>query len=158
MIIAKWHGGREKGWLRRRAESPCLSPAPGDCESLLTGVMLNWVEGKDRRHFCNKTAQSTVSSHLSRVLPLEPGEIQTGSSSLTMERYCYMSKGYRRQRYIHRYTWLSSQHILYQDVAGSTVGVEANLPARDVVCAQGRNGQPRLLMILLFVLRQGLTA
>jgi hypothetical protein len=27
--------------------------------------MLNWEEGKDRRHFCNKTAQSTVSSHLS---------------------------------------------------------------------------------------------
>lgn len=142
MTTAKWMAwGRKKGWLWRRAESPCLSPAPGDCESLLTGFMLNWVGGKDRRHFCNKTAQSTVSSHLSESTTGAWGD-PAWVSSLRMERYCYKSKDTGEQRYIHRYTWLSSQHTLYQDAEGSTVGLEAN-PARDVcvsVCAhtQGR--------------------
>lgn len=75
-----------------------------------------------------------------------------------MERYCYKSKDTGEQRYIHRYTWLSSQHTLYQDAEGSTVGLEAN-PARDVcvcvcVCVRThtrKNGQLRLLLTLFFV-------
>lgn len=35
------------------------------------------------------------------------------------------------------------------------MGVEANLPVRDVVCAQGRNGQLRLLLILFVCFETG---
>lgn len=48
-IIAKWQGGRKKGRLGRIDQSPCLSPVPGDCESLLTGIMLNQVEGTRKK-------------------------------------------------------------------------------------------------------------
>lgn len=95
VITAKWHGGRKKGWLWRRAESPCLSPAPGDCESLLTGFMLKWVGGKDRRHFCNKTAQSTVSSHLSESTTGAWGD-PTWVELLEDGEVLLQVKGYRR--------------------------------------------------------------
>lgn len=38
--------GEEAGREGRIERSLCLSPVPGDCENLLTGIMLKWVGGE----------------------------------------------------------------------------------------------------------------
>lgn len=52
-ITAKWRGGRQKGRLGRIERSLCLSPVP-EFVSLLTGVMLTWLEGKGEDGFVTK--------------------------------------------------------------------------------------------------------
>lgn len=54
-ITAKWQGeGRREGRLGRIERSLCLSPVPGVCESLLTGIMLSWMEREGKDGFVTK--------------------------------------------------------------------------------------------------------
>lgn len=74
-VAAEWQGGGKKGRGGGTERSLCLSPSWG-IVSLLTGVMLNGVEGRGRPWFCNKIACSTACSHLTKTTT---GETQTPS-------------------------------------------------------------------------------
>ena len=70
--------GTEEGRSGRIERSLCLSPVPGDCESLLTGTMLKCVEGKGEDSFITK---QPVALHppTCQSPPLGTGETQTQS-------------------------------------------------------------------------------
>lgn len=45
-VTAMWRGERKEAGREGIERSLCLSPVPGDCENLLTGIMLKWVGGE----------------------------------------------------------------------------------------------------------------
>lgn len=77
-VTAKWQGGRKKGRLGRRERSLCLSPVPGERESLLTGTCgIGW-RGEGEDGFVTK---QPVALHppICQSPPLGTGESQTQS-------------------------------------------------------------------------------
>lgn len=130
------YGGELKAPASAPPQEIVRACSQGSCES---------VEGRDRRHFCNKAAHSTAPSHLPESAT-GAGDPHGVDFLEDAEVLLHVKRLQENRENIHRYTWLSSQHILYQDVGGSTVGWRPIFLQE--VCAWGRNGQLRLPLIL----------
>lgn len=45
-VTAMWRGERRRDGKGEQSEASASAPSQGDCENLLTGIMLKWVGGE----------------------------------------------------------------------------------------------------------------